>query len=427
MERTIGEAPAAGQELYRFLDRTLFWLEASTIAVLLLITLAQPTTSRVGLPTWGLVLLFAGYSLVAALLQRRLHSLRAFAWRYVVDLVVIALLYFLGAEPGGPLFVLFVLAIDCAAATMTLRGTLLYTAAALAIVGAIDLVLLSGPASAGALGVLTTRLVVLALIGVGMAIVVRRLLLEQEVNRSMRDEAARLEELERLRSNFISTVSHDLRTPLTATLAGIGMLETSAADRLRTDERELLANARRSSERLGLLIDDLLAYNQLEAGSLRLEREPLDLRAVVMHAVSTVRPLIREKEQTLEADLPEPLPSEGDPRLLERVVVNLLANAHRHTPAGTHTEISGRVADGEALLSVSDGGPGIPAEELENVFRRFQRLPSAEGGSGSGLGLAIAKGVVELHGGRIWAESRSGGGTTFHVALPRRDGEEDER
>ena len=101
MERTTGEAPATGQELYRFLDRTLFWLEAATIAVLLLITLAQPTTSRVGLPTWGLVLLFAGYSLLAALLQRRLHSLRFFAWRYVADLPVIALLYFLGGSPVG--------------------------------------------------------------------------------------------------------------------------------------------------------------------------------------------------------------------------------------------------------------------------------------------------------------------------------------
>jgi len=426
MERTTDEAPGAGQELYRFLDRTLFWLEAATIAVLLLITLAQPTTSRVGLPTWGLVLLFAGYSLVAALLQRRLRSLRAFAWRYVVDLVVIAVVYFLGGEPGGPLFVLFVLAIDCAAATMTLRGTLLYTAAAVAIVAATDLVLLSEPANAGDLRALAARVLVLALIGAGMAIVVRRLSLEQEANRSMRDEAARLEELERLRSNFVSTVSHDLRTPLTATRAGLGMLETSAADRLRTDERELLANARRSSERLGLLIDDLIAYNQLEAGSLRLEREPLDLRAVVVHAASTVEPLVREKGQTLEADLPEPLPGEGDPRRLEQALVNLLANAHQHTPASTRIAVSGRATAGEALVSVSDDGPGIPTEELENVFRRFYRLPSAEQ-RGSGLGLAIAKGVVELHGGRIWAESRPGRGTTFRVALPRRDGEGDER
>ncbi len=425
MEGTSGEAPAAGQELYRFLDRALLWLEAGTIAVVLLITLAQPTVSRVGLPTWGLVLLFAGYSLVAALLQRRLRSWRSFARRYVVDLAVIGVVYFLGGEPGGPLFVLFILAVDCAAATMTLRGTLLYTGAALAIVAATDLALIAGPAGAGDLRALATRALVLTLIGVGMAILVRRLSLQQEANRSMRDEAARLEELERLRSDFVSTISHDLRTPLTATRAGLGMLETSAADRLRTDERELLANARRSSERLGLLIDELLAYNELEAGTLRLEREPLDLRAVVAHAVSAVRPLTREKGQTLEADLPEPLPGEGDPRRLEQALVNLLANAHHHTASGTRIAVSGRAAAGEALLSVSDDGPGIPAGELESVFRRFYRLPSAE--RGSGLGLAIAKGVVELHGGRIWAESRPGRGTTFRVALPLRVGEGDGR
>ncbi|MDP9410965.1 MAG: hypothetical protein M3P70_10770, partial [Actinomycetota bacterium] len=181
MERTTSEAPVRGHELYRFLVRTLFLLEAATILVLLLITVAQPTVSRVGLPNWGLVLLFAGYSLLVDLLQNRLGSSRLLVWKFVADLPVIALLYFFGAEPGGPLFALFVLAVDCAAATMTLRGTLLYTTAALAIVATIDSVLLPEPTSVGDLRALATRVLVLALIGVGMAILVRRLLLEQEV------------------------------------------------------------------------------------------------------------------------------------------------------------------------------------------------------------------------------------------------------
>ncbi len=410
---------ARPEELYRFLTRTLFRLESATIAVLLLITLTQPTASLVGLPTWGLVLLFAVYTLLANLVQNQLLSLRFLAGRYVADLPIVALLYFLGGEAGGLLFVLFILALDCAAASMTLRGTLLYAATTAAIVAVIDLVLLPGSPSAGDVRSLVTRVLVLALIGAGMAIVRRRLRFEQEAARSVRDEAQRLEELERVRADFFSNVSHELRTPLTAARAGLGMIETSATERLRPDERELVDNVRRNVERLGMQIDNLLAYNQLEDGSLRLDREYLDLRAVVAGTVSAVRPLIREKGQVLEVDLPEPLPTEGDPQRLEQVIVNLLTNAHRHTPSGTRIAIRAHVTGDEVLLFVSDDGPGIPAEEREAIFVRFHRLSSVEGGSG--LGLAIAREIIEHHGGRIWAESRPKQGTTFRLALPRRE------
>ena len=421
MGKPANAAPRASRPEgpYRFVDRALLWLETATIAGLLLVALAQPTTGRLGLPIWGLVSLFAGYSLVAAFLQRRrTHSLRSFAWRYVADLPVIALLYFLGGEPGGLLFVLFFLAVDCAAASMTLRGTLLYAAAAVAVVAAVDLVLLPGSPSAEDARALVTRLILLALVAAGMAIVIRRLGLEQEEARSVRDEAERLEELDRTRSDFVSNVSHDLRTPLTAASAGLGMLDTSARERLRPDERALVDNVRRNVERLAGQIDDLLAYNQLEAGTLHPEREPLDLRAVVAEAISAVQPLTSEKGQTLEVDLPGPLPTLGDPRRLEQAVVNLLSNAHRHTPSGTRVAISGHVQGDEVLLSVDDDGPGLPAREQETIFRRSYRL-RPEGG-GSGLGLTIARAIVELHGGRIRAESRPGEGATFRVALPRR-------
>jgi PAS domain S-box-containing protein len=227
-------------------------------------------------------------------------------------------------------------------------------------------------------------------------------------------ERRRLEQLQR---DFLSTVSHDLRTPLTAIRTGVVLLEASAADRLRPDERQLLGHARTNSERLGLLISDLLAVNQIEAGTLQLEREPLDLRATVSTAVAAVHAPIQEKGQTLEVDLPEALPVDGDRRRLEQVVVNLLANAHRHTPPGARIVASGRAGAGEVRLTVQDDGPGIPATEVESIFRRFYRL--AAGGDGSGLGLPIARGLVELHGGRIWAERDPAGGSAFHVVLPR--------
>jgi len=118
--------------------------------------------------------------------------------------------------------------------------------------------------------------------------------------------------------------------------------------------------------------------------------------------------------------VPGSLPCVGDARRLQQVVVNLLANAHRHTPEGTHIIVRGEATATEAHLSVRDNGPGIPAGEQEVIFRRFYRVPSpiVSAVGGSGLGLAIARGMVELHGGRMWAESETGQGATFLVVLP---------
>jgi signal transduction histidine kinase len=261
-----------------------------------------------------------------------------------------------------------------------------------------------------------TQLLLLGLAGVGMAILSRRLAQEQEAARAMRAEAARLAEGQRLRADFISTVSHDLQTPFTAVRAGLGLVRTSLSDRLRPDEAHLLSNVGRNIDRLGILINDLLAFNQFEAGALHLDQEWLDLRAVVTNGIAAVYPLIREKAQTLEVDLPEPLPCRGDPQRLEQVVVNLFDNAHRYTPSGTRIAVAGRRTEDEVRLMVSDAGPGIPPEEQEAIFERFHRVATAEGGSG--LGLAIARAIVEIHGGRIWAESQPGAGATFYVALP---------
>lgn len=407
---------SVASEPSHFLRRVLLQLRWVTIAALLLITVAQSGGATGLLPEWILVLLFAGYNLVVELLRTRLSHIFSFTWLAILDLPVAGLLYLVAAEAGGPLFVLFVLAVDSAAAGMTLRGTLLYTAAVAVVAAVIDSTFPLWAGTPMDLRRLGARLIMLVLVGAGMAIVMRRLILEQRAAGVVRDEAERLEELERLRTGFISTVSHDLRTPLTATRAGLGILETSISARLSDDERELLDTARRNTELLNVLIDDLLAFNQIAAGTLRLDREQFDLRVIVTGAISVVHPLIREKGQVLEVDLGEPLPTEGDPRRLEQVVVNLLANAHRHTPPGTCITLSGRVMDRRCILTVSDTGGGIPLAEQEAIFQRFYRV----GGStdGSGLGLAIARAIVELHAGRIEVESQPGKGTRFRVSLP---------
>jgi two-component system, OmpR family, sensor kinase len=231
-----------------------------------------------------------------------------------------------------------------------------------------------------------------------------------------RAEATRLEALLRARADFVATVSHDLHTPLTAIRAGLGLLDASARDKLAPDEREVLDTARHNVERLRFRINDLLAANQLDAGTLDLERVALDLRGVALQALQVIQPLLQEKGQVLEIDLPEPLPVTGDPARLEHVVINLLANAHRHTPSGTRITLSGRDTPQEVRLTVRDTGPGIPPGAHEAIFGRFHRLdPTARG---SGLGLAVARAFVERHGGRLWAEQGPEGGAVFHVTLP---------
>jgi signal transduction histidine kinase len=125
---------------------------------------------------------------------------------------------------------------------------------------------------------------------------------------------------------------------------------------------------------------------------------------------------MEEKQQRLDVGLPESLPTCGDFKRLTQVVVNVLANAHYHTPAGAHVTLTGAHNNGEILLVVRDDGPGISAEELESIFLHFHRFSSADGRSG--LGLAIARDIVTLHQGRIWAESQPGHGTTFYIILP---------
>ena len=423
MRRLAASRLLTKRDLDHFLERTISRLRWATIAALLAISLVQPSAGRAAVPDWALLAAFAGYNLLVELMRRRVSSLSAFAWFAVLDLPVVALVYLNCSQPGGPLFALLVMAAVQTTVIMTLTGSLLYTGALAAITIAVEPTLPLWTGTLTEMRELSARLVVLALVGVGMGMLTRRLEAERAAGESMLDQAAQLEDLDRLRADFVSTVSHDLRTPLTAARAGLVLLDASAGGGLQADQRDLLANARRNVERLGLLIDDLLAYNQLEAGTLPLDREPVDLRAVVADAMAAIHPMIVAKGQTLELDLPEPLPSEGDAGRLEQVVLNVLANAANHTPPGTRIVVVGRAAGAEVIVSVRDNGPGIPSRELEAIFRRFYRLAAEVGGSG--LGLAIARGIVELHGGRMWAESSPGEGAAFSIALPRYQREEE--
>jgi len=232
-------------------------------------------------------------------------------------------------------------------------------------------------------------------------------------------DAVRLAERDHARTEFIAAVSHDLQTPLTSVRAGLDLLEAAVGPVLAPDERDLLRAVRRNTERLRLRVGALLTANRLDAADLRLDRALLDARSPALDALATVGPLFLQKGQTLETDLPEALPVLGDSARLEEVLVNLLANAHRHTPPATQVTLSGRVCAAEVCLSVRDTGPGIPDQDLEVIFARFHQRDRA--GGGSGLGLSIARDIITLHGGRLWAQRSPDGGTVFHLVLPHAD------
>ncbi|MEA2574080.1 MAG: hypothetical protein QOH93_1378, partial [Chloroflexia bacterium] len=222
---------------------------------------------------------------------------------------------------------------------------------------------------------------------------------------------------------LLARVSHDLRTPLTSVRAGLGMLSMNTEGKLSPNERALLNNARRGAERLGLLVNDLLAYNEMSRGAQTLEKEPIDLSDMLEDVVTLMRPLVEGKDQQIRSDATDPLPYLGNSKLLTQALTNLLDNAHMHTPQGTEIAVSGHATPAELLLVIQDNGPGIAPELHEAIFERFYKAPSARRGRGLGLGLTIARNVVQMHGGRLWVESKPGEGTTFFISLPRQEEE----
>jgi signal transduction histidine kinase len=222
----------------------------------------------------------------------------------------------------------------------------------------------------------------------------------------------------RERRDIMASTSHDLRTPLTSIRAGLGLLGMRIEGRLTDEERDLLANVHRNVVRLGDMLTQLLAQNQMETGPLDLLNEPVNLAEVAHRAAEAARVLTLEKGQKLRAQLPAVIPYEGDASQLERAILLLLDNAYRHTPAGTTITLSGRTSGSNIVLAVHDTGPGILYEEQEAIFRRFHRGSRGARGSGLGLGLAMARSIVEAHGGRLSVDSAPGAGTTFFITLP---------
>ena len=240
----------------------------------------------------------------------------------------------------------------------------------------------------------------------------------EQMLRSLDDARSETEQAMQRQREFVADASHELRTPLTSILANLELLQASLDQRGDDEDHAAVGSALRSSQRMSRLVSDLLLLARADAGRTSARRE-CDLAEIVAGALAEVRPVATDHHISLDAD--GAVTVEGNPDELHRMVLNLLDNAVRHTPAGTDVKVGVSREDGRAVLEVTDDGPGIPAGLEGQVFARFVRGagPADEaGGDGTGLGLAIVEAVASSHGGGAEAGASPQGGARFTVHLP---------
>lgn len=240
-------------------------------------------------------------------------------------------------------------------------------------------------------------------------------------------DVTRFHEMEKIKTDFVSIVSHEFRTPLTTIIVGVEMLKEGMLGDLTPRGKEVLEAIGSDCERLNRLIDNLMELSRIESGTIYVEAEPTDVTDLVQEAV---RPLkIQADKQGIEliTDLPPKLPPvAADFNKSVWVLANLVGNAMRYTDPGGTITVRVRQRGKRHFFSVEDTGCGIPKEHQEKIFRKYVQVsgPGLKGAGGVGLGLAIAKDIVMAHGGEIWVESELGKGTTFTFTFPVYQGEE---
>ena len=225
--------------------------------------------------------------------------------------------------------------------------------------------------------------------------------------------------VERMKNEFVSVVGHELRTPLTSIRGSLGLLAGGIAGELPPEAEQMVQLAVENTDRLVRLVNDTLELERLDAGRMELDRRPAELADVTASAFQAVDALAAAAGVALISTITG-IRLLADPDRIVQALVNLLGNAVKFSPRGGRVTVSAEPRGHMALISVADEGSGIPAEKLDSIFERFTQVDSSDARDkgGTGLGLAITRAIVERHGGRIWAESDAGGGSTFRMTLP---------
>lgn len=231
-----------------------------------------------------------------------------------------------------------------------------------------------------------------------------------------------LRRLDEMKNGLLSLVSHELKTPLTSMRMILHLVTEERVGLLSPKQKELLITARDDAERLHSIVENLLDMARIESGRALMELQPVAPSVLAWRAAESLRGAFDSQQVELSVEACGDLPLvNADPTRISHVLINLLNNSLRYTPAGGHVRIWARPADDWIEMGVSDDGAGISRQFLPRVFEKFFRAPGQQGSSGSGLGLSIAKDIVEAHGGRIRVESAEGKGSTFAFTLRRTD------
>ncbi len=252
---------------------------------------------------------------------------------------------------------------------------------------------------------------------IGFALLLGLWRILEQSHRATRETYRQIEQLSKLRSEFVSIVSHEFCTPLTG-IQGFSELMRDE-DLTPAQTREYAGDINKDARRLARLITDMLDLDRMESGRMTLSSEPVDLNRIVVDAAAQFR--LSAAEHPIELDLDPSLPVLiGDADRLTQVVTNLLSNAIKYSPKGGAVELQTRSAGRSLTFTVRDHGIGIPTEQLEKIFDRYSRIETAETRviQGTGLGLPIVRQILQLSRGKVWATSESGQGSVFHVQLP---------
>lgn len=227
-----------------------------------------------------------------------------------------------------------------------------------------------------------------------------------------------LKDIDRLKDDFVSTASHELRTPLSVIRENMSLIEDGIIGGINEQQKKLLQTSRVNVDRLAQILNNLLDLSKIESRSLELNRQTIDVRREAVKAIDFFKNRAAQKGITIEQNMPQICTAWVDADQIYRVFVNLLFNAIKFTGPGGRITVGAENTDHFVRCFVADTGSGIAPDDLHRVFDRFTHIGS-ESERGSGLGLSICKGIIEMHGGKIWAESTVGKGTKFIFSLPK--------